>query len=645
LPQGDGLVVMQNIRNKKQPDGRVPINAEPLHRWYLAPAAIFVLGMLSLAMLLWIYSLEGNMRMDINISNALNESRIKTATFHLWLEQAVAGDDTANLWTAQAELEQAAGLIAAMLEGGQSENGLTLQPIRDQVLREKAGMIQTKLEEYKRIADQRIRDPQRGKIGSSSDRHFDALFRSIQARLEDLKVSIERRHIRDQINWRFRYTLILIAWLSAILIAIAGLWFQEVKRKAIAEALQSANEALQFRTEELKEHEDHLQEMVDRRTAELTRANQTLQQENSERKKAEESLQASESRFRSLVEHLPLSIALKDKYSVYQYCNHACARDLEIAPQEVLGKTDRDFFPPELAERHIAEDARILSSGQPEETTEKYFKHGREVIVQKIKLPVTYDVSGNGADGLLSIVQDITEKTRLESIAEAANTMKNIGYVFAGVRHELGNPVNAIKITLSLLLSRVGTASAETIREYVGRAMAETEKIEYLLRTLKNFNMFETLELKGMPLQTFLERFLSLATGDFAKKGILIRSHIQPEAMFVTADPRALQQVLLNIMSNAADALDGRENSEIVIEASKMDGFIRIRVTDNGDGMSEQQQEELFMPFHTTKPGGTGLGLVIAKKMLTAMKGDIAISSREGTGTTVDITLPGGGKQ
>lgn len=633
---------MRNIRDEEDSDKRLAPHGDPLRRWYMATVAIFTLGLLSLAMLLWIHRFNDNLRMEINIYNALQNIEIKTATSHLWLEQSIAGDDTVDLWAVQTDMDQAAKLADALLNGGPSEHGLMLRPIQGQNLREKAEIIQTLLAEYKMIADQRIQAPQGAKIGSSMDRHFDALFRSIQARLEDLKAIIQKKHIRDQIDWKSNFAIILIAWLSIILIAITGLWYQEVRRKAAATALQRANAALQARTEELREHEEHLQELVDRRTAELTTANQTLQQENFERKKAEESLKASESRFRSLVEYLPLSIALKDKNSVYQYCNHACARDLEIKPQEVFGKTDRDFFPPELAERHIAEDRRILSSGKAAETTERSLKHGQEIVVQKIKLPIKYGESGDSVDSLLCIVQDITERTRLESIAEAANTMENIGFVFAGVRHELGNPVNSIKLTLRLLLSKIDTAPAGTIREYVDRAMAELEKMDYLLQTLKNFNMYENLDLRDVPLQTFLERFLSLTTGDFEQKGILIRSHVQPEATSVIADPRALQQALLNIMGNAADALAGREKPEIAIDVSKTDGFVRIRVTDNGGGMSEEQRKDLFKPFHTTKPGGTGLGLVITKKMVTGMKGAIAIKSQQGMGTTVEISLPGG---
>jgi PAS domain S-box-containing protein len=636
---------MQNRGDEKDPDGRLPLKAEPLHRWYRAPAAVFVLGMLSLAILLWSYNFHENLRMEIKIGNVLDDIQLKTASAHLWLEQAIAGDDTVDPWAVQADLDLAVSLIAAVLEGGQSEYGLALQPLRDPILREKAEAIQARLAEFKKIGLQRLQNPRGRIIDSAVDRHFDALFRSIQARLEDVKVSLELKHVRGQARWRFYFIIILVAWIAVILIAITALWRQEARRRAAAAALQRANAALYARTEELREQEEHLQELVDRRTAELTMANMTLQQENSDRKKAEESLRASESRFRSLVEHLPLSIALKDRNSVYRYCNHACARDLEIEPQEVFGKTDHDFFLPELAERHLAEDRRILESGKAEETTERSLKHGQEVIVQKTKLPITYGLNGSGADSLLCIVQDITEKTRLESIAETANMMENIGFVFAGVRHELGNPVNAIKLTLSILLSRIDTSPVETVREYIERVMAEVEKMEYLLRTLKNFNMYESPELQDLPLQAFLERFLSLAAGDFERKGVPVRSNIQPEALSVRADPRALQQVLLNILNNAADALAGREKPEIVIGVAKTNGFIRIEVTDNGRGMSEEQQKELFKPFHTTKSGGTGLGLVITKKMLAGMKGAIAIRSREGEGTTVEIFLPGGSEE
>jgi signal transduction histidine kinase len=242
----------------------------------------------------------------------------------------------------------------------------------------------------------------------------------------------------------------------------------------------------------------------------------------------------------------------------------------------------------------------------------------------------------------LGIVWDITERVRLESIAEAANTMENIGYVFSGIRHEIGNPINSIKISLSVLEGMIDTCPRATIKEYMAWMTSEISRVEYLLRALKNFNMYESLELEHVHLCNFMDRFLSLVRGDFGKKGIRVESLIHPDAEWAYVDPRALQQVMLNVLSNAADAMDGRECPRIEIEVLKSDGFITMRAADNGSGMSDDQKRDLFKPFRTTKPGGTGLGLVIARKMVTGMKGTIELQSIRGQGTTVSISIPEG---
>jgi len=139
----------------------------------------------------------------------------------------------------------------------------------------------------------------------------------------------------------------------------------------------------------------------------------------------------------------------------------------------------------------------------------------------------------------------------------------------------------------------------------------------------------------------FMNKFLSLVKGDFEKRGIKVDANVS-EPAWCYADPRALQQVLLNIMTNAADALGGREDPRITIDVSKMADMVNIRVADNGCGMSEDQQEDLFKPFYTSKAKGTGLGLVITKKMMTKMKGFIEVVSEKNKGTIVDLYIPEG---
>jgi PAS domain S-box-containing protein len=242
----------------------------------------------------------------------------------------------------------------------------------------------------------------------------------------------------------------------------------------------------------------------------------------------------------------------------------------------------------------------------------------------------------------ISVRRDVTEKLRLESIAESVNTMNSIGYVFSGVRHEIGNPINSAKMSLSVLQHKLDTASKEAVRGYVDRALSEIGRVEQLLKNLRNYNLYETPELADLDMSAFLEKFLKLISEDFEKKGIAITRVVRPDAPWAVADPRALQQVLLNIITNAGDALAGCAAPAITISVTRKFGRVLLQITDNGCGMTEQQLQDLFKPFYTSKHHGTGLGLVIVKKMLTRMNGEIELTSLPGRGTTVHITLPEG---
>jgi C4-dicarboxylate-specific signal transduction histidine kinase len=140
----------------------------------------------------------------------------------------------------------------------------------------------------------------------------------------------------------------------------------------------------------------------------------------------------------------------------------------------------------------------------------------------------------------------------------------------------------------------------------------------------------------------FMEKFFALIREDFTKKGIALVNNIHAAAEWALADPHALQQVLLNIMANAADSLIERADPAITVALKAVSGGVLLQITDNGCGMTDKQQEDLFKPFYTSKQHGTGLGLVIVKKMLARMNGTIDVRSRKDVGTSIEITLPGG---
>lgn len=149
-----------------------------------------------------------------------------------------------------------------------------------------------------------------------------------------------------------------------------------------------------------------------------------------ESKKAEQALIASEHRYRSLVENLPQKVFIKDTESRYASCNANYAKDLKVSPEQLIGRTDYDFFPQELADKYRADDKRVMASGKSEELDEAYFDQGEERVVHTMKTPVR-DEQGNVV-GVLGIFWDVTEKKRAEEALAAEKerltvTLRSIG--------------------------------------------------------------------------------------------------------------------------------------------------------------------------------------------------------------------------
>ena len=251
-----------------------------------------------------------------------------------------------------------------------------------------------------------------------------------------------------------------------------------------------------------------------------------------------------------------------------------------------------------------------------------------------------FTVDDNKPSNIIMIT-DITERRQMEAVIEAANLTKNLGYVFSGIRHEIGNPVNSIKMALSVLQRNLPEYDRETIALFLDRSLQEVSRLEYLLKALKNYSLFERPVMQELSVTEFIGNFVGLIRDDFAGKKIKIHTILPGDPLTVLADSRALHHVMLNLITNAADALDEAPKPQIVISAEQADGQINIKVDDNGRGIAETDTQNLFKPFFTSKTTGTGLGLVIVRKMLLAMNGRIGIESYPSIGTTATVSFPG----
>ena len=205
---------------------------------------------------------------------------------------------------------------------------------------------------------------------------------------------------------------------------------------------------------------------------------------------------------------------------------------------------------------------------------------------------------------------------------------------------EFEYPLNSLKMALSVLKQNLDSFSPETISEYVDRGLADIGRMEYLLKSLKTFSIFEHVDFKDLPLAEFMGKFLSLIERDFQSHGIHIQLDSPLDIARVRIDKRALHQALLNIFNNAADALQGQSDPQIRISAELRGQLVWLRISDNGCGILPEQKKHLFQPFNTNKPHGNGLGLVITRKLLAMMDSDIDIESQPKVGTQVTISLP-----
>lgn len=182
-----------------------------------------------------------------------------------------------------------------------------------------------------------------------------------------------------------------------------------------------------------------------------------------ERKKAVEALARSESKFRALVEHLPKKIFIKDKNSVYLFSNQSYAKDLKIKHEEIIGKTDYDFYPRGFAEKYRTDDKRIIETGKTEDIEEKYIENGKERWVHTIKTPYR-DAKGN-IIGVLGIFRDITEnKKKEELLFDSNHQLQETSQKLLIAKQELENKNQALEKAREELEERVEERTAELAR-------------------------------------------------------------------------------------------------------------------------------------------------------------------------------------
>jgi signal transduction histidine kinase len=291
-------------------------------QWYWMPATVLLIGTLSIALLIWVDRMGVRLNNDHVTVGAVMDMQIHTATGHLWLEEVIHGNPQADAEDVINDFDRAIDLVDVGLEGGESEHGRILGPLRDPDIRARVAALKPMLESLRTIGLARMREPEKSGIDSDINQVFDSLFLDILGNARDVEDLIKKQQVRNQETSGRLFIGVTATWAFIVAIGTVGLWRRGRLWNLAEKERQRANEQLLSQATELTEHREHLADLVAKRTAELRTANELLRSEIAERERTAETLKKTGEKIQHLcsqvvgaqeIERRRISMALHDE--------------------------------------------------------------------------------------------------------------------------------------------------------------------------------------------------------------------------------------------------------------------------------------------------------------------------------------------
>ncbi len=244
--------------------------------------------------------------------------------------------------------------------------------------------------------------------------------------------------------------------------------------------------------------------------------------------------------------------------------------------------------------------------------------------------------------GLIHVVRDITEGKGVEATLQRTEQLKMVGEMAAGLAHEIKNPLAGIKGSMQYLAEE--ESILEEDRDLIVKSVDQIKRIELLIKSLLNFAKPPQLQLMLTNINDLLEKTISFSLKNPALSSnsptpIEVKKDFEQGIPETMADPMQLQQVFLNLMLNAIEAMPDGGILTVKTSYDAERSIIQVAISDTGKGMDKDLQEKIFQPFFTTKPKGSGLGLAITRRLIEQHGGDVCVESTLNKGTVFNISL------
>ncbi|MCK7583002.1 MAG: PAS domain S-box protein [Chromatiales bacterium] len=381
--------------------------------------------------------------------------------------------------------------------------------------------------------------------------------------------------------------------------------------------------------EELDQYRHHLEEMVEARTLELRQQTRSLQ---------------------ALIDNLPHLAWMKDREGRFVAVNRVFAEAKARAPGEIIGLTDHELWPREMAERYRTDDAEVMA-GRAQRTLEMPSVTNPSAIYETFKAPILDDTGE--VLGTVGFARDIRPQREMEAelerraeLAESAVRAKSA--FLANMSHEIRTPMNAI-LGLAHLLRRELVDPANINR--LDKIESAARHLLTVINDILDLSKIEAGKLKlseeDFSVPMLIDQVSSLILDEARAKGLTLKVELDPELPWMRGDVTRLRQALLNYASNAVKFTHtGFVAIHVRLLERNADGLIvRFEVEDTGIGIPTDKQSKLFQSFEqadtstTRRYGGTGLGLAITAQLARMMGGDAGADSVAGQGSTFWFTV------
>jgi two-component system sensor kinase FixL len=370
-----------------------------------------------------------------------------------------------------------------------------------------------------------------------------------------------------------------------------------------------------------------------------------------------ESARAREAHVQSILDTIPEAMVVIDERGMVQSFSAAAERLFGYSPAEVTGQNVKILMPSPYGEEHDGYIGRYLRTGE-----RRIIGIGRVVVGQRkdgstfpMELAVGEMKSGN-ARFFTGFIRDLTERqqtdARLQELqAELVHVSRltAMGEMASALAHELNQPLSAIANYMKgsqRLLETSTDQRAGQVRDAMGKAAEQAIRAGQIIRRLRDFVARGESERRVEDVKKLVEEASALALVGAKDRGVRVRFDLAPEASFVLADKVQIQQVLLNLIRNAIEAMDGCARRDLIVATALLpDNMVEISVADTGSGIAPEVAAQLFQPFVTSKPQGMGVGLSISRTIVEAHGGAIAPRPNPGGGTVFSFTLPAVAKE